>query len=124
MSEKDRREAGITPVSRSNGQPQEIQQANQDMYAQAFIRFSVGTEDVRDIIGDLDQALNALPEDIVNAHDEKLEKLEAKFTNGQMAMDGSVPIRNGNGKVDYTDDDALLAKSSIPVGRQTAVGNW
>lgn len=75
---------------------------------------------MRDIIGDLDQALNALPEDIVNAHDEKLEKLEAKFTNG--APIGTMPITNG--KVDYTDADALLAKSSIPVGRQTAVGNW
>lgn len=101
MSEKDRREAGITP---------------------AFIRFSVGTEDVGDIIGDLDQALNALPEDIVNAHDEKLEKMEAKFTLGQTVEVDSVPVTNG--KVDYTDADALLAKSSIPVGRQTTVGNW
>lgn len=75
---------------------------------------------MRDIIGDLDQALNALPEDIVNAHDEKLEKLEAKFTNG--APIDPVPVTNG--KVDYTTADALLEKSSIPVGRQTAVGNW
>ncbi|KAG6357382.1 hypothetical protein INS49_013259 [Diaporthe citri] len=104
MSEKDRREAGITP---------------------AFIRFSVGTEDVRDIIGDLDQALNALPQDIVNAHD---EKLEAKFTNGVNGVNGdttmadAVPITNG--KVDYTDADVSLSKSNVPLGRQTAVGNW
>lgn len=83
----------------------------------------MGTEDVRDIIGDLDQALNALPDDIVNAHDEKLERLEAKFLNGQTAANGdAVPVTNG--KVDYTDADALLAKSGIPVGRQTTVGNW
>lgn len=79
---------------------------------------------MRDIIGDLDQALNALPEDIVNAHDEKLEKLETKYTNGtngHTAVD-SVPITNG--KVDYTDADVSLSKSNVPMGRQTAVGNW
>lgn len=77
---------------------------------------------MRDIIGDLDQALNALPEDIVNAHD---EKLEAKFTsgvNGDTTMTDSVPITNG--KVDYTDADVSLSKSNVPLGRQTAVGNW
>lgn len=80
---------------------------------------------MRDIIGDLDQALNALPEDIVNAHDEKLEAMESKFTNGTngntMEVD-SVPITNG--KVDYTDADVSLSKSNVPMGRQTAVGNW
>lgn len=81
---------------------------------------------MRDIIGDLDQALNALPEDIVNAHD---EKLEAKFTNGvtngvngDTTMADAVPITNG--KVDYTDADVSLSKSNVPLGRQTAVGNW
>lgn len=58
----------------------------------------------------------------MNAHDEKLEKLEAKYTLGAPMEVDPVPITNG--KVDYTDADALLAKSSIPVGRQTAVGNW
>lgn len=76
---------------------------------------------MRDIIGDLDQALNALPEDIVNAHD---EKLEAKFTNtnGHTPALESVPITNG--KVDYTDADVSLSKSNVPLGRQAAVGNW
>lgn len=79
----------------------------------------MGTEDVGDIIGDLDQALKALPEDIVNAYD---EKLEAKFTNGGTAMADAVPITNG--KVDYIDADVSLSKSNVPLGRQTAVGNW
>lgn len=93
----------------------------------AFIRFSVGTEDVRDIIGDLEQALAALPEDIVNAHD---EKLEARFTAATAPVADSVPVTNGdsvpitNGKVDYTDADVSLSKSNVPLGRQTAVGNW
>ncbi|PZD22670.1 MET17, O-acetylhomoserine sulfhydrylase [Pyrenophora tritici-repentis] len=47
MSEKDRREAGITP---------------------AFIRFSIGIEDVQDIIDDLDQALAKLPDNIIEAY--------------------------------------------------------
>lgn len=76
---------------------------------------------MRDIIGDLDQALNALPEDIVNAHDEKLEILETKLTNGHKPV-GTMPITNG--KVDYTDADVSLSKSNVPMGRQTAVGNW
>lgn len=74
---------------------------------------------MRDIIGDLDQALNALPDDIVNAHD---EKLEAKFTNGFTPAGHYVP--DTNGKVDYTDADVSLSKSNVPLGRQDPVGNW
>ncbi|KAK6213371.1 O-acetylhomoserine (thiol)-lyase [Colletotrichum tabaci] len=98
MSEKDRREAGITP---------------------AFIRFSVGTEDVRDIIEDLDQALAKLPENIVNTHDEKLEAKVTAAANGIMDTYGG-----GNGDVDFIDADISLSKSNVPLGRQTAVGNW
>ncbi|KAJ0271209.1 hypothetical protein COL940_011170 [Colletotrichum noveboracense] len=85
----------------------------------AFIRFSVGTEDVRDIIEDLDQALAKLPDDIVNAHD---EKLEAKLTsNGdhQTVIEAAVCE-----KVDFTDADVSLSKQNVPMGRQTDVGNW
>ncbi|KAG8162932.1 hypothetical protein KVR01_007410 [Diaporthe batatas] len=71
MSEADRRESGITP---------------------AFIRFSVGTEDVKDIIADLDQALNSLPDDVVNAHDEDTEKLMPKYTVGAPMDADAVPI--------------------------------
>ncbi|KAI8304476.1 Homocysteine synthase [Colletotrichum sp. SAR11_59] len=98
MPEKDRREAGITP---------------------AFIRFSVGTEDVRDIIEDLDQALAKLPDDIVNAHD---EKLEAKLTsNGDHPTVIEAAVCE---KVDFTDADVSLSKQNVPMGRQTDVGNW
>ncbi|KAL3417254.1 O-acetylhomoserine (thiol)-lyase [Phlyctema vagabunda] len=44
MSEANRREAGISPE---------------------FIRFSVGTEDIRDIIGDLSQALDNIPAELL-----------------------------------------------------------
>ncbi|KAK1473865.1 O-acetylhomoserine (thiol)-lyase [Colletotrichum tamarilloi] len=96
MSEKDRREAGITP---------------------AFIRFSVGTEDVRDIIEDLDQALARLPDDIVHVHDERLEAKLAAANNGSTSaasMDSA----------DFMDADVSLSKANVPLGRQTAVGNW
>ncbi|KAF9870658.1 o-acetylhomoserine -lyase [Colletotrichum karsti] len=98
MPEKDRREAGITP---------------------AFIRFSVGTEDVRDIIEDLDQALAKLPDDIVNAHD---EKLEAKITSA--GAEANYVDLETNGKLDFADADVSLSKANVPLGRQTDVGNW
>ncbi|KAF6838322.1 o-acetylhomoserine -lyase [Colletotrichum plurivorum] len=97
MPEKDRREAGITP---------------------AFIRFSVGTEDVRDIIEDLDQALAKLPEEIVNAHD---EMLEAKVSAG--ASTNGLP-QTTNSQVGFADADVSLSKANVPFGRQTDVGNW
>ncbi|CAN9431874.1 unnamed protein product [Alternaria alternata] len=94
MSEKDRREAGITP---------------------AFIRFSVGIEDVQDIIDDLDQALAKLPEDLLNAFDEKLiQKLETQATDEVLIGD----------LADYNDTDVLVSKTNHPPGRQQAVRNW
>ncbi|RAR02005.1 o-acetylhomoserine (thiol)-lyase [Stemphylium lycopersici] len=94
MSEKDRREAGITP---------------------AFIRFSVGIEDIQDIIDDLDQALAKLPEDLLNAFDEKLvQKLETNAKDEVLIGD----------LVDYNDTDVLVSKTNHPPGRQQAVGNW
>ncbi|CAN9468831.1 unnamed protein product [Alternaria alternata] len=94
MSEKDRREAGITP---------------------AFIRFSVGIEDVQDIIDDLDQALAKLPEDLLNAFDEKLiQKLETQATDEVLIGD----------LADYNDTDVLVSKTNHPPGRQQAAGNW
>ncbi|CAN9394573.1 unnamed protein product [Alternaria alternata] len=94
MSEKDRREAGITP---------------------AFIRFSVGIEDVQDIIDDLDQALAKLPEDLLNAFDEKLiQKLETQATDEVLIGD----------LADYNDTDVLVSKTNHPPGLQQAAGNW
>lgn len=55
----------------------------------------------------------------MNAHD---EKLEAKFTASGTPVADAVPIINE--KVDYTDADVSLSKSNVPLGRQTAVGNW
>ncbi|OBR03162.1 LOW QUALITY PROTEIN: O-acetylhomoserine (Thiol)-lyase [Colletotrichum higginsianum IMI 349063] len=121
MSEKDRREAGITPVSliRTYSDLSLKDLPANDNLRQAFIRFSVGTEDVRDIIEDLDQALAKLPENIVNTHDEKLEAKVTAAANGIMDTYGG-----GNGDVDFIDADISLSKSNVPLGRQTAVGNW
>lgn len=121
MSEKDRREAGITPVSliRTYSDLSLKDLPANDNLRQAFIRFSVGTEDVRDIIEDLDQALAKLPENIVNIHDEKLEAKVTAAANGIMDTYGG-----GNGDVDFIDADISLSKSNVPLGRQTAVGNW
>ncbi|KAG8628407.1 hypothetical protein KVT40_004280 [Elsinoe batatas] len=101
MSEKDRREAGITP---------------------AFIRMSIGTEDVRDIIEDLDQALGKLPEELVNSYDDRKELKEVLVAKGAIVtgMNGDAGVC----KVDYIEDDVLLQRSSIPVGRQDTTGNW
>ncbi|KAF4461592.1 O-acetylhomoserine (Thiol)-lyase [Fusarium albosuccineum] len=92
MSEKDRREAGITP---------------------AFIRFSVGTEDVRDIIEDLDQALAKLPDDLVAEHD---EKLEAKISETAEKLANGVTAPNG---IEYKDADVNISRSNVPLSRQT-----
>lgn len=74
---------------------------------------------MRDIIEDLDQALAKLPDDIVNAHD---EKLEAKLTsNGDHPTVIEAVVCE---KVDFTDADVSLSKQNVPMGRQTDVGNW
>ncbi|KAI1858897.1 uncharacterized protein JN550_012356 [Neoarthrinium moseri] len=99
MSEKDRREAGITP---------------------AFIRCSVGIEDVRDIIEDFDQALAKLPQELIDAHDEKLESKIAAGVNG--IQEDVVP--DANGKVDYTIADVSLSRTNHPAGRQGTALNW
>ncbi|KAF5027081.1 hypothetical protein F66182_793 [Fusarium sp. NRRL 66182] len=96
MSEKDRREAGITP---------------------AFIRFSVGTEDVRDIIEDLDQALNKLPDDLVAEHD---VKLEAKVNEAAAKMaTGENPVT----EIEYKDPDINTSRSNVPLSWQTLPAN-
>ncbi|KAM0489887.1 hypothetical protein ACHAP8_012140 [Fusarium lateritium] len=96
MSEKDRREAGITP---------------------AFIRFSVGTEDVDDIIGDLAQALAKLPDELVAEHNEKLEikvrEATAKMEAGEKTMR----------KIEYTDADINTSRSNVPLSLQTLPGH-
>ncbi|KAF4549846.1 Homocysteine synthase-like protein 2 [Elsinoe fawcettii] len=110
MSEKDRREAGITP---------------------AFIRFSVGTEDVRDIIEDLDQALAKLPQELVNSHNDKLEIKQVLAAKGAVVQ-ALVPSTDDAAedsavvtvKTDFTADDVLLERSGVPAGRQDTVGNW
>ncbi|KAF2219246.1 hypothetical protein BDZ85DRAFT_206480, partial [Elsinoe ampelina] len=101
VSEKDRREAGITP---------------------AFIRISIGTEDVRDIIEDLDQALGKLPEELVNSYDDRRELKEVLAAKGAVVT--GTKGNDGVGKVDYIKDDVLLQRSSIPAGRQDITGNW
>lgn len=56
-----------------------------------------------------------MPEDIVNAHDEKLDqKLEANGKD-EILVDGVA---------DYNDTDVLISKTNQPPGRQQAVGNW
>ena len=115
MSEKDRREAGITPVSFCSLICYS-KDTNWSIHSwQAFIRFSVGIEDVQDIIDDLDQALAKLPEDLLNAFDEKLiQKLETQATDEVLIGD----------LADYNDTDVLVSKTNHPPGRQQAVGNW
>lgn len=81
---------------------------------QAFIRFSVGIEDVQDIIDDLDQALAKLPEDIVNAFDEKLDQKLETNAKDEIFIDGLM---------DYNDTDILISKTNHPPGRQQAVRN-
>ncbi|CAN9441398.1 unnamed protein product [Alternaria alternata] len=86
-----------------------------DILMEAFIRFSVGIEDVQDIIDDLDQALAKLPEDLLNAFDEKLiQKLETQATDEVLIGD----------LADYNDTDVLVSKTNHPPGRQQAAGNW
>ena len=115
MSEKDRREAGITPVSFCS-LIYSRKDINWSIHSwQAFIRFSVGIEDVQDIIDDLDQALAKLPEDLLNAFDEKLtQKLEAHAKDEVLIGD----------LADYNDTDVLVSKTNHPPGRQQAVENW
>ncbi|KIL89338.1 o-acetylhomoserine -lyase [Fusarium avenaceum] len=90
MSEKDRREAGITPAR---------------------------TEDVNDIIGDLDQALAKLPADLVAEHD---QKLEVKVREVAAKVEAGEKMSNG---IEYTDADVNTSRSNVPLSLQTMPGN-
>jgi hypothetical protein len=59
--------------------------------------------------------LAKLPEDLLNAFDEKLiQKLETQATDEVLIGDLG----------DYNDTDVLVSKTNHPPGRQQAAGNW
>lgn len=61
---------------------------------------------MNDNIGELNQALASLPDDIFNTQDEKLEVLTTPSQ--VLAVKDAASITNGNGKVHYTDGDIIM----------------